>query len=154
MYLVRKYTELSFPIGRAFGNRDHATVQHACKKIKTELRRTSIPDCRPGPRAKSAADRPPSQGVRSLWDRPVSADGQWTTGGILHRARFSAPRPYGDPASVRAAAEEGALERPDRTLPARQDLQLQLLGISADQWMANSVRPDGAPVNLYIERIN
>ena len=40
MYLVRKYTELSFPeIGRAFGNRDHATVQHACKKIKTELQK-------------------------------------------------------------------------------------------------------------------
>lgn len=40
MHLVRKYTELSFPdIGRLFGNRDHATVQHACKKIKAELAR-------------------------------------------------------------------------------------------------------------------
>ena len=40
MYLVRRYTELSFPdIGRLFGNRDHATVQHACKKIKAELSR-------------------------------------------------------------------------------------------------------------------
>lgn len=40
MYLVRRYTELSFPdIGRLFGNRDHATVQHACKKIKAELGR-------------------------------------------------------------------------------------------------------------------
>jgi chromosomal replication initiator protein len=35
MYLIRKYTEHSFPeIGRIFGNRDHATVQHACKKIR------------------------------------------------------------------------------------------------------------------------
>jgi len=34
MFLVRRHTELSFPeIGRLFGNRDHATVQHACKKI-------------------------------------------------------------------------------------------------------------------------
>lgn len=40
MYLIRKHTELSFPeIGRAFGGRDHATVQHACKKIKTDLAR-------------------------------------------------------------------------------------------------------------------
>ena len=36
MYLIRKYTEHSFPeIGRIFGNRDHATVQHACKKIRS-----------------------------------------------------------------------------------------------------------------------
>ena len=36
MYLIRAHTELSFPdIGRAFGNRDHATVQHACKKIRS-----------------------------------------------------------------------------------------------------------------------
>lgn len=34
MYLVRTHTDLSFPdIGRAFGGKDHATVQHACKKI-------------------------------------------------------------------------------------------------------------------------
>ena len=40
MYLVRTHTELSFPeIGRVFGGRDHATVQHACKKIKTLLGR-------------------------------------------------------------------------------------------------------------------
>ena len=40
MYLVRKNTELSFPeIGRFFGGRDHATVQHACKKIKSEIAR-------------------------------------------------------------------------------------------------------------------
>ncbi len=38
MYLVRQHTELSFPeIGRLFGNRDHATVQHACKKIGSLL---------------------------------------------------------------------------------------------------------------------
>lgn len=35
MFLTRKLTDLSFPeIGRAFGGRDHATVQHACKKIR------------------------------------------------------------------------------------------------------------------------
>jgi len=39
MWLVRDQTELSFPeMGRVFG-RDHATVQHACKKIRTELQR-------------------------------------------------------------------------------------------------------------------
>ncbi|MCK6501981.1 chromosomal replication initiator protein DnaA [Myxococcota bacterium] len=38
MYLVRTHTELSFPdIGRVFGGRDHATVQHACKKIRALL---------------------------------------------------------------------------------------------------------------------
>ena len=38
MYLVREHTELSFPeIGRVF-ERDHATVQHACKKIRTGVR--------------------------------------------------------------------------------------------------------------------
>lgn len=37
MYLARKHTNLSFPdLGRAFGGRDHSTVQHACKKV-TEL---------------------------------------------------------------------------------------------------------------------
>ncbi len=40
MWLIRKHTELSFPeIGRLFNNRDHATVQHACKKIRTSLER-------------------------------------------------------------------------------------------------------------------
>jgi chromosomal replication initiator protein len=35
MYLARKHTNLSFPdLGRAFGGRDHSTIQHACKKIK------------------------------------------------------------------------------------------------------------------------
>jgi chromosomal replication initiator protein len=37
MYLVRKFTNHSFPeIGRIFGNRDHATVQHAVKKIRSQ----------------------------------------------------------------------------------------------------------------------
>ena len=37
MFLVRKFTDHSFPeIGRIFGNRDHATVQHAVKKIKSQ----------------------------------------------------------------------------------------------------------------------
>ena len=40
MYLCRHHTELSFPdLGRAFGGRDHSTVQHACKKIQGELGR-------------------------------------------------------------------------------------------------------------------
>ena len=40
MYLVRRHTDMSFPeIGRVFGGRDHATVQHACKKIRTQLAR-------------------------------------------------------------------------------------------------------------------
>lgn len=34
MWLIRQHTEMSFPdIGRAFNGRDHATVQHACKKV-------------------------------------------------------------------------------------------------------------------------
>ena len=34
MFLARQHTDLSFPdLGRAFGGRDHSTVQHACKKI-------------------------------------------------------------------------------------------------------------------------
>lgn len=38
MYLVREHTELSFPeIGRVF-ERDHATVQHACKKLRTGVK--------------------------------------------------------------------------------------------------------------------
>ena len=37
MFLIRKFTDHSFPeIGRMFGNRDHATVQHAVKKIKAQ----------------------------------------------------------------------------------------------------------------------
>lgn len=38
MFLVRKHTQHSFPeIGRLFGNRDHATVQHAVKKIRSQI---------------------------------------------------------------------------------------------------------------------
>lgn len=38
MYLARSHTSLSFPdLGRAFGGRDHSTVQHAVKKITKEL---------------------------------------------------------------------------------------------------------------------
>ncbi|MEL6342276.1 MAG: chromosomal replication initiator protein DnaA [Myxococcota bacterium] len=40
MWLCREQTDLSFPdIGRAFGGRDHATVQHACKKVRKMLDR-------------------------------------------------------------------------------------------------------------------
>ena len=40
MYLARAHTELSFPdLGRAFGGRDHSTVQHACKKITADLKK-------------------------------------------------------------------------------------------------------------------
>jgi chromosomal replication initiator protein len=39
MFLIRKFTEHSFPeIGRIFGNRDHATVQHAVKKIRAAVK--------------------------------------------------------------------------------------------------------------------
>ncbi len=45
MHLTRVHTELSFPdIGRAFGGRDHSTVQYACKKIKSDLQKD--PDLR------------------------------------------------------------------------------------------------------------
>lgn len=38
MYLCREMTSLSYSqIGRAFGNRDHTTVQHACRKIEGML---------------------------------------------------------------------------------------------------------------------
>lgn len=38
MYLTRSLTELSLPgIGKAFGNRDHSTVLHACRKIDGEI---------------------------------------------------------------------------------------------------------------------
>ena len=40
MFLVRSHTDHSFPeIGRMFGGRDHATVQHACKKIRSLVQR-------------------------------------------------------------------------------------------------------------------
>ena len=38
MYVTRNMTELSFPdIGKAFGNRDHTTVMHACRKIEARM---------------------------------------------------------------------------------------------------------------------
>ena len=40
MWMIRKHTELSFPdIGRVFNDRDHATVQHACKRVRSLLER-------------------------------------------------------------------------------------------------------------------
>ncbi|MCB9793930.1 MAG: chromosomal replication initiator protein DnaA [Alphaproteobacteria bacterium] len=37
MYLSRRHTELSFPdLGKAFGGRDHSTVQYACKRVKQQ----------------------------------------------------------------------------------------------------------------------
>ena len=41
MYLCREVTQRSLPeIGRKFGNRDHTTVLHACRKV-AELRETN-----------------------------------------------------------------------------------------------------------------
>jgi chromosomal replication initiator protein len=38
MALARELTRASFPeIGKAFGNRDHSTIQHACKKVAHEI---------------------------------------------------------------------------------------------------------------------
>ena len=35
MWMIREHTSLSFPdIGRVFNDRDHATVQHACKRVR------------------------------------------------------------------------------------------------------------------------
>ena len=42
MYLTRRFTKMSFPeIGRAFGNKNHATVILACRKIETALKGNS-----------------------------------------------------------------------------------------------------------------
>jgi chromosomal replication initiator protein len=39
MYLTRRFTKMSFPeIGRAFGNKNHATVILACRKIENALK--------------------------------------------------------------------------------------------------------------------
>ena len=39
MYLCRTVPQLSLPqIGKDFGNRDHTTVMHACKKIENEIK--------------------------------------------------------------------------------------------------------------------
>jgi len=38
MYLTKELTDLSYPsIGKAFGDRDHTTVIHSCKKIEEKL---------------------------------------------------------------------------------------------------------------------
>ncbi len=38
MYMARRHTQLSFPeLGREFGNRDHSTIQHGCRKVDREL---------------------------------------------------------------------------------------------------------------------
>jgi chromosomal replication initiator protein len=38
MYLCRELTDLSLPkIGQMFGNRDHTTVMHADRKIRTQM---------------------------------------------------------------------------------------------------------------------
>ena len=39
MFLCRDVANMSYPkIGEDFGNRDHSTVMHACKKIEKEVR--------------------------------------------------------------------------------------------------------------------
>ena len=39
MYLCRDVANMSYPkIGEDFGNRDHSTVMHACKKIEKEIK--------------------------------------------------------------------------------------------------------------------
>ncbi|MEN0066054.1 MAG: chromosomal replication initiator protein DnaA [Myxococcota bacterium] len=38
MYIARTHTSLSFPeLGREFGGRDHSTIQHGFKKVKSDL---------------------------------------------------------------------------------------------------------------------
>jgi chromosomal replication initiator protein len=38
MYLARELTDQSLPaIGRAFGNRNHTTVMHACKRTAERI---------------------------------------------------------------------------------------------------------------------
>lgn len=40
MYLAREITGRSFPeIGRMFGNRDHTTVMHACRRMAERIER-------------------------------------------------------------------------------------------------------------------
>jgi chromosomal replication initiation ATPase DnaA len=42
MYLARKYTKMSFPeIGRLMGNKNHATVILACRRIEEILKSNS-----------------------------------------------------------------------------------------------------------------
>ena len=43
MYLCRDVANMSYPkIGEDFGNRDHSTVMHACKKIENEIKEKNI----------------------------------------------------------------------------------------------------------------
>jgi chromosomal replication initiator protein len=38
MFLAKKYTESSFAhIGKVVGNKDHATVHHACKVVRDQI---------------------------------------------------------------------------------------------------------------------
>ena len=38
IYLCRRHTPLSLPaIGRQFGNRDHTTVLHSCRRVEARL---------------------------------------------------------------------------------------------------------------------
>jgi chromosomal replication initiator protein len=40
MYLVRRLTAMSYAdVGRQFGDRDHTTVLHACRKVETQMKR-------------------------------------------------------------------------------------------------------------------
>lgn len=39
MFLARKHTSLSYPeLGREFGNRDHSTIQHGCRKVVEDIK--------------------------------------------------------------------------------------------------------------------
>lgn len=42
MYLIRRLTAISYAdVGRLFGNRDHTTVLHACRKVESQLSQDS-----------------------------------------------------------------------------------------------------------------